>query len=175
MKKIAVTTLIAVASGMALGSMVAAHAADLSSYDKTFIMKAADSGATEISASKAVSGKTATPAVKSFADTMVTDHTKVADELKQLASTKGVTVSDAPSSAHQAEIGKMNGLNGKDLDKSYAKNIGVSAHKDAVKLFADASKKANDPDIKAFAAKTLPALQHHLEMANDLNTTVAKE
>lgn len=175
MKKIAVTTLIAVAGGMALGSLVAAHAADLSSYDKTFIGKAADAGSTEIAASKAVSAKSTTPAVKSFADSMVTDHTKVADELKQLASSKGVTVSDTPSAAHQAEISKLNGLDGKSLDKEYAKSIGLSAHKDAVKLFTDASKKASDPDIKAFAAKTLPGLQHHLQMATDLNSTVAKE
>lgn len=175
MKKIAVTTLLAVASGMALGSLVAAHAAELSSYDKTFISKAADAGSTEIAASKAVSGKSSTPAVKSFADTMVTDHTKVADELKQLATAKGVTVSDAPSAPHQAEITKLNGLDGKKLDKEYAKKIGVDAHKDTVKLFKDASTKATDPDLKAFAVKTLPGLEHHLQMATDLNATVAKE
>ncbi|ATD61375.1 MAG: DUF4142 domain-containing protein [Janthinobacterium svalbardensis] len=43
-----------------------------------------------------------------------------------------------------------------------------------MKLFTDASQKASDPDIKAFATKTLPALQHHLDMANALQAALAK-
>lgn len=50
----------------------------------------------------------------------------------------------------------------------------MAAHKDAIKLFADASQKASAPDIKAFAAKTLPARQHHLEMANTLHASLPK-
>jgi putative membrane protein len=174
MKKIAVTTFLAIVGGMALGSMVAAHAADMSSYDKKFMEKAADAGSTEIAASKIAQSKSSNPQVKSFADTMVTEHTKVADELKQLASTKGVTLSDQPSSKHQAEITKLNGLSGADFDKEYAKAIGVSAHKDAVNLFTKASKKADDADVKAFALKTLPGLQHHLQMGKDLHASVTK-
>lgn len=174
MKKIAVTTFVAIVGGMTLGSMVAAHAADLSSYDKKFMEKAADAGSTEIAASKVAQSKSTNPQVKTFADTMVADHTKVADELKQLATSKGVTLSDQPSSKHQAEITKLNGLSGADFDKEYAKAIGVSAHKDAVSLFTKASKKATDPDVKAFAAKNAPALEHHLQMGKDLHTAVDK-
>ena len=47
----------------------------------------------------------------------------------------------------------------------------VSDHLGAVKLFENASKSA-DPDIAAFAQKTLPTLQHHLMMAQDLAKTV---
>ena len=145
------------------------------SYDKKFMEKAADSGSTEISASKLADGKAGDAAVKTFAATMVTDHTQVADELKTLATSKSVTLSDEPSKAHQAEIKKLGGLDGATFDKEYANKIGISAHKDAVSLFADASKNASDPDVKAFAAKTLPALQHHLDMATQLQTTLDKK
>lgn len=167
---------VATAMLLALSAMTgSAFAADLSKYDKTFIDKAADAGATEIAASKVAQTKGGSPAVKGFADTMVTDHTKVAGELKELATSKGVTPSDAPSKPHQAEIDKLGTLDGAKFDAEYTNKIGVAAHTDAVKLFTDASKKANDPDVKAFAAKTLPGLEHHLEMAKELHAGMAKK
>ena len=44
----------------------------------------------------------------------------------------------------------------------------VSAHKDAVSLFERYAKSGDDPKLKDWAGKTLPALQHHLQMAQDL-------
>jgi putative membrane protein len=37
------------------------------------------------------------------------------------------------------------------------------------KLFRDESMKGRDADLKAFAAKTLPVVQQHLQMARDLH------
>ena len=45
----------------------------------------------------------------------------------------------------------------------------VSAHKDAVSLFERYAKGGDDPKLKDWAGKTLPALQHHLEMAQEMN------
>ena len=44
----------------------------------------------------------------------------------------------------------------------------VSAHKDAVSLFERYAKGGDDPKLKDWAGKTLPALKHHLEMAEGL-------
>jgi putative membrane protein len=53
--------------------------------------------------------------------------------------------------------------------------MGVSAHEDALRLFQKAARDAKDPDVKAFAAKALPTLAHHLQMAHDLKATVDNE
>lgn len=45
----------------------------------------------------------------------------------------------------------------------------VSAHKDAVSLFERYAKGGEDPKLKDWAGKTLPALKHHLEMAQALD------
>ncbi|MCC7702987.1 DUF4142 domain-containing protein [Janthinobacterium sp. GW460P] len=170
-KSVAIGAAVAILSGIAINSIAAAAPG---AYDKQFLTKAADAGSTEIAASKVAQSKSSNAEVKKFADAMVTDHTKVADELKQLASSKQIEVSDQPGAKHKAQIDKLSRLEGAQFDKEYAATIGVAAHKDAVKLFTDASQKASDPDIKAFAAKTLPALQHHLDMANTLHTAVGK-
>jgi putative membrane protein len=44
----------------------------------------------------------------------------------------------------------------------------VSAHKDAVDLFERYAKGGDNAALKAWADKTLPALRHHLEMAQNL-------
>jgi putative membrane protein len=58
----------------------------------------------------------------------------------------------------------------KDVDDDYIKTM-ASDHEDDVELFEKAAK-SDDPDIAAFAQKTLPTLQHHLTMARDLKKTV---
>ena len=171
LKHVAIGAAVALLSGIAINSIAAAAPG---AYDKQFLSKAADAGSTEIAASKLAQSKSSNAQVKAFAASMVTDHTTVADELKQLASSKQIAVSDQPGAKHKAQIDKLSRLEGVQFDKEYAASIGVAAHQAAVKLFTQASQQASDPDIKAFAAKTLPALQHHLEMANALQAALAK-
>ena len=171
LKSVAIGAAVALLSGIAINSIAAAAPG---AYDKQFLSKAADAGSTEIAASKVAQSKSSNGEVKAFAASMVTDHGKVAEELKQLASSKQIDVSEQPGARHQAQIDKLSRLEGAQFDKEYAARIGVAAHKEAVKLFTDASQKASDPDIKAFAAKTLPKLQQHLEMATALHAALAK-
>lgn len=158
-----------IAAGVA-GAWIAggAAAADLAQQDKSFFLAAADAGNTEIAASSIAQQRSPSENIRAFAATMVTDHTKVASELKALAAKKGVAIPERPSIAKQTEIDKLNTVDAKKFDAEYAQKIGLAAHKDAVALFTKASATAVDPDVKAFAAKTLPALQHHLEMAQSL-------
>ncbi|HEY4318881.1 MAG TPA: DUF4142 domain-containing protein [Herbaspirillum sp.] len=152
-----------------------ARAADLSSKDKKFMTDAAEAGQAEIKASKIALEKNRSPAVKDFAETMVGDHTTVADELAKLAAAKNVKLPDGPSTMQNAKIAVLGKLDGATFDKQYASIIGVSAHEDAVKLFQDAAANAKDPDVKQFASKNLPGLQHHLEMAKRLKTATEGE
>ncbi|MED5612739.1 DUF4142 domain-containing protein [Janthinobacterium sp. P210005] len=171
LKSVAIGAAVALLSGIAINSIAAAAPG---AYDKRFLSKAADAGSTEIAASKVAQSKSSNGEVKQFADAMVTAHTTVADALKQLASSKQIEVSDQPAAKHKAQLDRLGRLEGQAFDREYAATIGVAAHKEAVKLFTDASQKASDPDIKAFATKTLPALQHHLEMAHALQAALAK-
>jgi putative membrane protein len=152
-----------------------AKAADLSSKDKSFMKNAAEAGHTEINASKVALEKNRSPAVKDFAETMVGDHTTAADGLAQLAASKNFKLPDGPSTMQKAKIAVLSKLDGATFDKQYAKTIGISAHEDAVKLFKDAAANATDPEVKQFAAKTLPTLEHHLEMAKSLKTATDSE
>jgi len=136
--------------------------------DEAFMKQAAQNGHAEIQASKLAVTKARNADVKAYASTMVADHTKVDDELKQLASSKKVELPTEPSTLQKAELKMISAGDDAKFDQRYAKSFGIKAHEDTVKLFQEAVQEAKDPEVKAFAQKTLPSLQHHLEMAKAL-------
>lgn len=158
----------AVCAGVAALGLMAATAASARS-DADFMKQAAQNGAAEIEASKLALQKAQRSEVKAFAEKMVADHTKTSDELKQLAASKKVTLPDGPSMKQKAEIKMISAGDDAKFDERYAKNFGVKAHEETVKLFEEAAKGATDAEVKAWAQKTLPALNHHLEMARSLD------
>ncbi|MCI2807214.1 DUF4142 domain-containing protein [Eoetvoesiella caeni] len=139
----------------------------LSSNDKDFMEHAAQAGHTEIEGSKLAQTHAKSEEVKTFANQMIMDHTKVGNDLEALAKQKSYKLPDGPSLAQKAKLKTLD-MRDDSFDKKYVSQIGVSAHEDAVKLFKKASADAKDPDVKAFAAKNLPTLEHHLEMAKAL-------
>jgi putative membrane protein len=147
---------------------------DLSMSDKRFLKSAAQSGNYEIEGSKLAESKAKSPEVKSFAKHIIEDHTKAASELKALASKKGVELPAKPSLLQRTSLKLLGTHDGAKFDESYAENIGVDAHESAVEDFTEAANSADDADVKQFAAKTLPVLKKHLEMAKTLESKTDK-
>src|SRR4030081_1767981 len=133
-----------------------------------FVNEVAISDMFEIESNKLAQEKGNAPE-KTFASQMVTDHTKTSTELKGLVSSGKVKVElpAALDSSHQSKLDKLKGESGKDFSSDYD-SIQVSAHKDAVSLFERYAKRGDNADLKNWAGKTLPALKHHLEMAQGL-------
>lgn len=135
--------------------------------DTDFAVKAADSGLAEVNASEVAQEKAQNQQVKDFAAMMVQDHTKANEELKSLAAAKNITLPTAPGEDHLENIADLNAYTGADFDKEYM-DLMVSDHEKAVSLFEDASENLEDSELRAFASKTLPSLQKHLEQAKTI-------
>lgn len=160
------------------GNMPATGARDTSQLaraDRTFLENAAQGGHAEVEGSKLAEQKASSADVKAFAARMIKDHTKVNEELAKLASGKGYTPPTEPSVVQRTEIKALSALDGERFDKMYASRIGVAAHENTVKLFREAAQRAQDPEIKAFAAKHVPDLEEHLKMARELNKKVGND
>jgi putative membrane protein len=133
-----------------------------------FVKQVAISDMFEIEASKLAQQK-GTAEEKTFASQMVTDHTKTSTELKGLVS-GGKVKAELPAaidSSHQSKLDKLKGASGRDFSSEFD-STQVSAHKDAVDLFERYAKGGDNANLKDWAGKTLPALKHHLEMAQEL-------
>jgi putative membrane protein len=133
-----------------------------------FVKEAATSDMTEIAASK-LGEERGNAAEKSFARDMITDHTKTSNELKAMVSS-GDLKAELPTaldSSSQSKIDKLKSAKPADFSSDFD-SMQVSAHKDAVSLFERYAKSGDNPKLKDWAGKTLPTLQHHLEMAQNL-------
>jgi putative membrane protein len=136
---------------------------------QNFVTEAAQSDMFEIQSSKMALTSADAP-TKAFAQKMIDDHTKTTAELKAAVG-NGEARASLPtdmSSAQESMLAKLRDLQGANFDKQYH-GAQVSGHKDAVSLFRRYSRDGADAQLKDWAGKTLPTLQQHLEMAQNLN------
>jgi putative membrane protein len=143
--------------------------ASMSNSDREFIMDAAMGGLMEVELGRIAAQKGMSESVKQFGQRMVDDHSKANQELMSLASSKGITLPTAIDEKHQKDVTKLSALSGAEFDRAYSKMM-LSDHNKDVKEFEKQSMKGMDPDLKAFASKTLPTLQEHLQMAKALDS-----
>jgi putative membrane protein len=132
----------------------------------TFVTKAAQGGLTEVALSKAAAASSQDAKVKQFADQMVRDHSKANDELSSLAKSKGLQIPTSLDAEHQAIVQKLSNKKGSEFDAAYGKQM-KEDHAKTIGLFQSATQ-SPDPDLAAFAKKTLPTLMDHKRMAGDL-------
>jgi putative membrane protein len=141
--------------------------AKLAPADRQFIKKAAQGGLAEVQLGQLATEKADSSDVKQFGQKMVDDHGKANDQLKQVASNKGVTIPDKLSAKDAATKARLEKLSGKAFDRAYMRDM-VMDHTKDVSEFRTESKTAKDPDVKNFASETLPTLQDHLKQAKSI-------
>jgi len=135
--------------------------------DVAFVKEAAIGGLAEVDLGNLAKDKAANADVKQFGERMVTDHSKANDELKEWAQKKDLTLPSDLDTKHKAVHERLSKLSGPAFDKAYMDDM-VTDHVKDVAAFRKQSTGAKDPDLKAFAAKTLPTLEEHLKQAKDV-------
>ena len=149
---------------LALTAMtVSAHAAS----DKGFVEKAARGGLAEVQLGQLAQQKATNPEVKAMAQHIVQGHQKANQELQQMAQAKGITIPTNLDRKHEKTHEKLSKLSGAEFDKEYVKAM-VKDHKDDIEDFEKQAKRGEDPELKNWAAQTMPVLQEHLKMAQAL-------
>lgn len=141
--------------------------AGMSQQDHRFVMETAMGGLKEVELGRIAAQQGASDAVKQYGQRMVDDHTKANSELMTLATSKGMTLPTELDEKHRNDVTKLSGMSGAEFDRAYARMM-VNDHKKKVDNFEKQSQRGGDPDLKAFATKTLPTVQEHLQMARAL-------
>lgn len=149
------------------GTALPAQESAMSSPDSQFIIKAAQGGLAEVELGNVAKDHAKSNDVKDFGQKMVDDHSKANDELKALASQKNVTLPNAVDPKSKAIMDKLSSLHGDAFDRAYVKDM-VADHKQDIAEFRKEANNGKDPDVKAWASKTLPTLESHLGMIQNL-------
>ena len=140
---------------------------DAQKENSEFAVKAADGGMLEVELGKIALTNASHQDVKDFGQMMVTDHTKINDELKALAKRKDIVLPPTTSNDNTKLISDLNGKKGTEFDKDYIDHM-VKDHEKDIEEFEEVAKNSTDMDIKEFANKTLPTLRNHLAAAKKI-------
>lgn len=157
---------------LALGSSASAAGAPVPASDKRFLTEAAQGGLLEVQLGSLASRKGTLDDVTQFGQRMVAEHSALNDQLKALASQKGVTLPTALDKTHKQQVERLNMLRGPSFDREYIRTM-VSDHEKDVAHFSKAASSAHDADVRAFADSALPMLKDHLQAARDIETRMS--
>jgi putative membrane protein len=137
-------------------------ALNLSPSSQDFVNEAAIADQFEIESAQLAQSK-GDASDKTFAQHMINDHQKSFSELKNIDS----NAPDSLSSSDRKMLDQLGRLNGADFSKQFRRDQ-INAHKEAISLFRRYAEKGDNQQLKSFAAKTLPELERHLQMADTL-------
>lgn len=136
--------------------------------DRKFIESAANSGMFEVDIAQLAASKATDPQVRSFANMLVDQHTAANNELVKIANARGVELPPAPRHSLRSEVDKLGKKTGAEFDRDFVRQVGIKAHEQDIKTFEKAGKDVKDPELRAFAQKSLPMLREHLAAARKL-------
>ena len=176
MQKIAI---VAVAAALAAGCatqpapepMPVVPAVDVNSplYAPMFLQMATSSNLWEIQSSQLALQKSTNPAIQSFAQMIIADHTMLGQQMMAAAQSAGlppppqVLMPEEQQMLAQLQAAPA----GASFDMAY-RDAQVMAHQKAIGLFQNYSASGDNPTLRATAAQALPKLQQHLATAQAL-------
>lgn len=140
--------------------------------DNDFLNEAINGGLMEVELGQFASEHAVNPRVKSFGEMMVKDHTAANQELKTIAAGKNNAVLDTVAQKkHMSMISDLEKEKGVKFDKKYINNM-VDDHEKDTDKFRKYAQDGDNAELKAFAAKTLPVLEMHLDSAKKIKDVI---
>lgn len=148
----------------------AVEAGKLNAYD--FAAQAAKDGRSEVALGELAEDKAKSDKVKEFARQMVKDHGNANSELEEIAKKENLRLPDGVGSENERLKEQLASKDGSGFDRAYIDAM-VDDHQKAVRLFGNYQENGSNDALVAFARKTLPILQQHLEQAKSLQHSLA--
>ena len=135
-----------------------------------FAKKVASANTFEIQSSELAKDRSQSSDVKSFAEQMIKDHTKAGNDFRSAVAEAHISPPprEEPNAKQTATLAKLKNAQGAAFDKAYV-SAQLNAHKKAVSLFRKYAKRGRTAPLKEFAQSTLPTLERHLSMVQELS------
>jgi len=143
------------------------------SMDREFLTEAASGGMMEVELGRYAAEHGESERVKQFGRRMADDHAKANAELKQVAAKSSVTVPTTMNAEDREKVARLTNLHEDEFDRAYMSWM-VTDHQKDVRKFRTEADSAQDQDVKSFAAKTLPTLESHLQMAQEIQSDMGQ-
>lgn len=136
---------------------------NLTGSERNFLQSAAEINSTEVELGRIAEQKSSNPDIQKIGQSLIRDHTAANQQLQRLASSKGVTITEQPTSSQQRMINSLSQTTGDRFNKQFLRQTRLS-HERALALFERTSRRAQDPDIRNWASQMVPPVKEHLAM-----------
>lgn len=140
----------------------------MSKAERQFLITAARADMTEAHEGQMAADRATQSNVKDLARTLIDDHTQDYEHLTVLAEKTGVKIPKGINAAKDPAIAQLTRLKGAGFDRQFTKDE-IADHRRAVAAFKRESEHGQNPDVKAYATQTLPTLEKHLNMVEQLS------
>jgi putative membrane protein len=141
--------------------------ANISAVDKKFVRDAVQGGMAEVELGKLAKEKALSEDVKKFGQRMIDDHSEANENLKQVATRQGLHLPEKLSAKDEMTKEHLAKLSGAQFDHAYMSEM-VKDHEQDLAAFKRESTSGMDQAVKAFATQTLPTLEEHLRLAEQI-------
>jgi putative membrane protein len=136
---------------------------NVNEQDRTFLRKAHQGNLAEIQAGQAAQDMGASQAVKDLGARLVSDHTKMDDDVSRVAKQAGVDLPDKPSAAQRRQLGEVAGKSGEAFDRAWLATQ-IAGHRQSLANGATELRKGSSPEVKQLATDAKPIVQKHLDL-----------
>ena len=143
---------------------------DASAQDAHFALRASAGGMAEIMMGHLAMQRGQTPAERRFGQMLVTDHTLADNQLSPMAQTLMLRTATHPAHMQQAMYQQLIAAPADQFDAMFNQDM-IAAHQETIALFKTESQSGENPQLRQFAAMTLPVLYRHLHVAERLSPT----
>lgn len=148
----------------AMACLIASPA--LAKSDKSFLRDAIKGDNSEVALGHLAAQKGMSDGVKSFGNTLATDHAAAKDQVATVATSMKVKVTDDMTPEARKEMRKLDKLSGAAFDKEFVAYMVKDHEKDVMEFKAKAA--GGKSDVAMLASKQLPTLEQHLKTAQSL-------
>jgi putative membrane protein len=149
-----------------------------SPMDRMFVKSAMQGDMAEVQLAQLTLQKSSNDQLKQFAQRMITDHTRLNQQMKPVAQQIGVQVPTEVSKKDKKTMAQLQGLSGQAYDQAYIKDM-VKDHKKDLSEFQSEASSGSDPTVKDAANQGSQVIAQHLQLiqqiAKDQNVTVASK
>lgn len=139
----------------------------LAANDASFVTTMAQSNLGEIAEAHLALQQSKSAKIQNYAQTMITDHQKLQDQLTQIAQSHNATVPTDPGEAAQAQLTALQAMHGYRFDHAYVQDQ-ITDHQMALQAAQDEAQNGTDPALKQYAQAGAPIIQSHIQMAQQL-------
>jgi putative membrane protein len=135
--------------------------------DKAFVHEALQGGMAEVQLGQLAAEKGSSPDVKQFGQKMADDHTKLGDQMKQVADQVGVKPPKDISKKDKELLSKLQGLSGAQFDNAYITAM-VKDHKKDLDAFKSEAQQGQTPAVQQAAQQGGQIIAQHLQMIQQI-------